>query len=78
MQPYGAASESLDNQNYVIATGGNCPTVSGLPTTPAAPDLPVQQSQPGHRLPGGLFLMPGLAVGRKLIGRLTAVLQREP
>lgn len=33
VQPYSAVNESLDNQNYVIATGGNCPTVSGLSTT---------------------------------------------
>jgi Tfp pilus assembly protein PilV len=33
VQPYSAVSESLDNQNYVISTASNCPTVSSLPTT---------------------------------------------
>ena len=33
VQPYVEVSDSLDNQNYVITTSGNCPTVSSLATT---------------------------------------------
>lgn len=33
VQPYGAVSESLDSQNYVITNASSCPTVSGLATT---------------------------------------------
>lgn len=32
-QPYVNVGESLDNQNYVIASSGSCPTVDGLATT---------------------------------------------
>ena len=33
LQPYSAVEDSLDNQNYIITTNGNCPTVDGLATT---------------------------------------------
>jgi Tfp pilus assembly protein PilV len=32
-QPYSAVEDSLDNQNYIITTNVNCPTVDGLATT---------------------------------------------
>jgi type IV pilus modification protein PilV len=32
VQPYGAVTESLDNQNYVLSTASSCPTISGLAT----------------------------------------------
>jgi Tfp pilus assembly protein PilV len=32
LQPYSGVNQSLDNQNYVITTSNNCPTVSGLAT----------------------------------------------
>lgn len=32
-QPYTAVDDSLDNQNYIITTNVNCPTVDGLATT---------------------------------------------
>ncbi|HET9642928.1 MAG TPA: type IV pilus modification protein PilV [Burkholderiaceae bacterium] len=33
VQPYASVAESLDNQNYLISTRGNCPTVQSLATT---------------------------------------------
>jgi hypothetical protein len=33
VQPYASVGESLDGQNYVITSGGSCPSVSGLATT---------------------------------------------
>lgn len=33
VQPYTAVDESLDNQNYVVTTGGGCPTLNSLATT---------------------------------------------
>jgi hypothetical protein len=33
VQPYSAVNDSLDNQNYIITTSSQCPTVSSLATT---------------------------------------------
>jgi prepilin-type N-terminal cleavage/methylation domain-containing protein len=33
VQPYSGVGDSLDSQNYIIATGSTCPTVSSLVTT---------------------------------------------